>query len=422
MNGALRRWSRGIMLGIFWIAGAASKGAAQESLTWEQVREKFEAQNPSLRAAQIAVEEAKAAEITAFLRPNPTVTLLADQIDPFTTNPFRPFYDALPGGNATYLHERQHKRELRRQSAEGTTAITNAQQADLQRTLLFTLRAAFVQTLQQKEVRELARENLGYYDKLLKVNQDRYDAGAIAQVDLDRLELQRVQFQADLQAAEVSLRTAKIQLLMLLNERIAVDQFDVNGPFDILGELQGLEEIQQIAMDARPDLRAAIQTAEKARTDHKLAMANGSTDPTFGIDAGKNPPLEHYVGFSVSIPLRIFDRNQGEKLRSKLEVERSSKLEEVTRAQVFSDVDTAYATVSSTESLLRPYKSRYLQQAVRVRDTIAFSYQHGAASLLDFLDAEKEYRDVRLNYLNLMATYLNAAAQLNLAVGREVTQ
>jgi cobalt-zinc-cadmium efflux system outer membrane protein len=105
-----------------------------------------------------------------------------------------------------------------------------------------------------------------------------------------------------------------------------------------------------------------------------------------------------------------------------LDIDRNEKLMEATRAQVFSDVDSAYATVNSTVILLQPYKDRYLKQASRVRDTIAFSYEHGAASLLDFLNAQADYRSVQVNYLNLVASYLNAASQLNLAVGREVIQ
>jgi cobalt-zinc-cadmium efflux system outer membrane protein len=124
----------------------------------------------------------------------------------------------------------------------------------------------------------------------------------------------------------------------------------------------------------------------------------------------------------VNFPLRIFDRNQGEKQRTLLDIDRNDRLAEAARAQVFSDVDSAYATVQSNVILLQPYKDRYLAQALRVRDTISFSYDNGAASLLDFLNAQADYRSVQVNYLNLIATYLEAAAQLNMAVGREVIQ
>lgn len=174
-----------------------------------------------------------------------------------------------------------------------------------------------------------------------------------------------------------------------------------------------------MALENRPDLKAAMQAVEKARTDHKLAVANGSTDPTFGFDVGRNPPIDQYFGVSVSIPLRIFDRNQGEKLRTQIDIDRDQRLLDATQAQVFSDVDSAYALVNSNLILLRPYKAKYLEQAVRVRETVRFAYEHGGASLLDLLSAENEYRSVQLNYVNLVGSYLTAAAQLNLAVGRE---
>jgi outer membrane protein, heavy metal efflux system len=396
---------------------------AQKALTWQGVRVRFEMANPTLQAGHIGVNESRAEEITAYLRPNPNLTLGADQIDPFPGGPSHgPFAYFFPSAVVTYLHERDHKRELRLESAQAATTIAESGQADLERTLLFSLRMAFVQTLQEKAIRDLAKENLAYYDHVLEVNRDRYRTGAIAQVDLDRLELQRVQYESDLQTAEVNLRTAKIQLLALLDDRTAVDQFDVAGPFDFSAEIATLDGVRQDALDARPDFRAALQSVDKAKTDHRLAVSMGSTDPTFGFDVARNPPIDQYFGVSVSIPLRIFDRNQGEKLRTQLDIDRNEKLVEATRAQVLSDVDSAYEAVTSAVILLRPYKERYLQQATRVRDTIGFSYQRGAASLLDFLNAQADYRSVQVNYLNLVASYLDAAGQLNLAVGREVVQ
>ena len=419
----MQRFIRRLCCGMFCSAILAGNTFAQQALTWQEIRTRFEAANPSLRAGQIGIDESRANETTAYLRPNPNFSILADQIDPFPGGPHHSTFGFLLSVAAvSYLHERQHKRELRLESAQKATGIAVSGQADLERTLIFDLRMAFIQTLQEKAVLVLAKENLTYYDHVLDVNRDRYKAGAIAQVDLDRLELQRVQYESDLQTAEVNLRTAKIQLLALLNDRTPVEQFDVTGPFDFSHQITPLDDVRQRALDTRPDLRAALESLDKAKTDHRLAVANGSTDPTFGFDVGRNPPIDQYIGFSVSIPLRIFDRNQGEKLRTQLDIDRSEKLMEAARAQVFSDVDSAYATVTSTVVLLQPYKDRYLQQASRIRDTIAFSYEHGAASLLDFLNAQADYRSVQVNYLNLVAAYLDAANQLNLAVGREVIQ
>ena len=310
--------------------------AQQKALTWQEVRDKFEAANPSLRAGQIGVDESKANEATAYLRPNPNLSLLADQIDPFPGGPSHgAFAYWLPSATITYLHERQHKRELRLDSAKEATGIAASNQADLERNLLFNLRSAFVATLQQKAVRDLAKENIDYYDHVLGVNRDRFNAGGIAQVDLDRLELQRVQYESDLQTAEVNLRTAKIQMLALLDDRTPVDQFDVTGAFDFSAQIAPLEEVRQIALDNRPDLKAALQSVDKAKTDHRLAVSMGSTDPTFGFDVGRNPPIDQYIGFSVSVPLRIFDRNQGEKTRTQLDIDRNERLMEATRIAGF---------------------------------------------------------------------------------------
>lgn len=416
------RWIlRGLFIGLFLIVAFGRSGFAQKALTWEEVRDKFEAANPTLRAGQIGIDESRAQEVTANLRPNPNLTILADQIDPFGGGPpHGPFAYFLPSATVSYLWERQHKRGLRLESAQKGTAVLASGQADLERNLLFNLRGAFVETVQEKAILNLAKENLAYYDHVLDVNRERYKAGGIAQVDLKRLELQRVQYLSDLQTAEVNLRIAKIQLLMLLNDQTPVEQFDVIGPFDFGEQIPTLNDVRQAALDTRPDLRAALQSVDKARIDNRLAIANGSTDPILGFDVGRNPPIDQYIGFSVSIPLRIFDRNQGEKRRTQLDIDRNDRLAAATRAEVFSDVDSAYATVKSAVILLKPYRDQYLEEASSVRDTISFSYQHGAASLLDFLNAQADYRSVQVNYLNLVASYLNAASQLNLAVGREV--
>src|ERR1700733_4239626 len=215
-------------------AAAFSTGVfAQQALTWQQVQEKFAAANPSLLAGQVGIEESRAQEITAYLRPNPILGVIADQLNPFPGGPSHStFGSVLSVATVSYLHERRHKRELRLESAQDNTKIMVSGQADLERNLLFTLRGAFVQILHEKAVLGLAKENLSYYDHFLDVNRERYKAGAIAQVDLDRLEIQRVQYESDLQTAEVTLRTSKIQLLALLNDRTPIEQFDVTRAYD----------------------------------------------------------------------------------------------------------------------------------------------------------------------------------------------
>ena len=223
----------------------------------------------------------------------------------------------------------------------------------------------------------------------------------------------------------VNLRTTKINLLALLDDRRPVESFDLAGTFDFGEDLLLLDDYRKEALDSRPDLRAAALSVQQAETNYKLAEANGSADPTIGLwftrnGSFNNPDALNTIGASVNIPLRIFDTNQGEKLRTKIDIRRHDKARQGVETQVYADVDSAYAALNGDLDLLKPYKRQYLSQAVRVRDTIFFSYQHGAVPLLDFLNAESEYRSVRLSYLNLIGSYLTAAAQMNLAVGREV--
>lgn len=407
---------------------APTSPPALQVWTWDDVKNRFELNNTALMAARLNIDELKAQEITAHLRPNPDLTLSADgtQISP-SHGHWQPFAGTLVSPAVSYLFERRNKRGLRWESAKQGTAIGVAQQSDTERTLLFNLRGAFVGVLQAKAVLQLAQNNLDYYDKILKISRDRFQAGDIARIDLDRLELQRLQYESDVQTALVNLRTTKINLLALLDDRRPVESFDVQGPFDFSEVLLPLDDYRKDAIDARPDLRAAALSVQQAQTNYKLAEANGSTDPTISLwfthnGSFNNPDALNTLGASVSIPLRIFDTNQGEKLRTKIDIQRNEKLRQGVETQVYADVDSAYATVNSNINLLKPYKRQYLDQAVRVRDTVFFSYQHGGASLLDFLNAESDYRTVQLNFVNLVGAYLTAAAQMNMAVGREVIQ
>ena len=308
---------------------------SQTVLTWQDVKQKFESSNPTLRAAQLNVDESRAEEITAYLRPNPNIGTGLDQVVLFSTQPslatgaqvYRPLAYNFPSLSIDYLHEREHKRELRLESARKTTDVAASTYADQKRNLLFNLRNAFVLVLQAKAVQQNARENLTFWDRELNVNRQRLAAGDLAQVDMDRLELQRVQFESDLETALVNLRTAKIQILNLIDERTAIDRFDVGGPYEFVDRLQPLEEFRNAALESRPDLKEAMQNVELAKANHQLAVANGSTDPTISLDLARNPPIPFFFGISISIPLRIFDRNQGEKARTAVDIR-----EERTRA------------------------------------------------------------------------------------------
>ena len=191
-------------------------------------------------------------------------------------------------------------------------------QADLERTLLFSLRSAFVSTLQAKAVLQLAKDNLAYYDHVLDISRTRFNAGDIAQIDLDRLELQRVQYESDLETADVNLRTAKIALLTLLNDRTPIDKYDVSGTYDFTEQLLSQDEFRKIALDTRPDLRAAIRlwTKPKPTTNLRCRTAQPIRPSALGTPitaSNNNPNGTQTLGASVSIPLAHLRPQSGRK-------------------------------------------------------------------------------------------------------------
>ncbi len=394
---------------------------AQRPMSWNEVFERFRINNPNLIAGRTQVDETRTGEITAGLRPNPQLNLTVDQWNLFAGDPYRPFSASQTISQVTQLIERRNKRGLRVESARFATAISGTDLADLERQLRFTLRDAFVRVLQAKSILELAQENIAYYDKVLDITKRRFEAGDISRADFDRIGLQRAQFESDLENAKVNLRQAKIQILSLLNDNQPVDAFDVAGPYDFGDRILLLDELHKSALDERGDVRSAQTLVRKAEVDNKLAWANGSWDPTVGADYTRIGP-SNTVGVALSVPLRIFDRNQGEKARTEIEIRRAQQARDALVTTVFRDIDTAYASIDSVRNLLRPYRDRYLPQAERVRESVSFAYSRGGATLLEFLDAQKSYRDAQLAYRNLLATYLSAVNQLNLAVGREVME
>jgi cobalt-zinc-cadmium efflux system outer membrane protein len=395
-------------------------------LSWEQIKTRFLMRNPSVLAGQISIEESKANEITAGLRPNPQFNLSQDgfQLAP-SAGTWRPLTGIVLTPGVSQLIERQNKRERRVDSARLATSGAGSDQEDLQRTLLFAVRSAYLNTLQAKALVELTQASLQSYDQAIEANRSRFQAGDISELDFQRVEIQRVQFESDLASARVNVRTAKIQLLALLNDRTAVDDFDIAGDFEYKESIIQLPELRQTAVANRPDLRSAEIAIQKAAADNRLAIANGTADPLVAGWYSRNPSFNNpfdsnTLGASVSIPIRIFDKNQGEKARTALEITRAGRVRDALLAGIYRDVDSAFATVESVRALLRPYRDKYLQESGDIRDKVSFSYSQGNATVLEFLDAQKSYRDTQVAYVGLVGSYWAALAQLSLAVGQEV--
>ena len=403
---------------IFGLA-AANLPAQQQPFTWNEVRERFRQNNPSLLAGALTIEENRANEVTAGLRPNPDIGFTADQFHLFNPNPLRPFQNAQFTPTIQELFERKHKRQLRVASARLITQASTTDQLDLERTLVYQLRDAFNRVLQAKALRDLAVQNVDYYSQIIKINNERLKDGDISRVDFVRVDLQFSQFESDLVNAEVNLRTSKIQLLSLMNDRRPVDGFDISGPFDFSERALLQEELRRQALATRPDLRSSTTQVERARADARLAVANGSTDPTFGFEF-QRVQTDNTAGLFVNFPLRIFDRNQGEKARTSIVIQQNERNRQVVEVGILRDVDSALANLESAVKLLKTYRDRYIPESTEIRDKIDFAYKNGGATLLDFLDAQRSYRDSQVAYLNLLGGYYAAANQLNQAVGLEV--
>jgi cobalt-zinc-cadmium efflux system outer membrane protein len=374
--------------------------------------------NHNLLAARTTIQQSEAEEITANLRPNPS--LFAD-------------WEYLPldhsGQNAQYLHdstegdlgvsylvERGKKRQHRLQAAKDVTAQTRSLVADNERSLAFTTASLFVNVQLAESTRELADKDLKSFQKTVDLGQLRYDKGAISEDDYLKIKLQLLQFETDYQQAEL----AKVQALSDLRQALGYESvppdYDVAGSFDYQPLKGNLEDFQLKALQTRPDLRAAQQGVTAAMSQYELQRAVGKQDVTVqgnyshvnGINA---------ASFYGSIPLAIFNRNQGEIARTRFAIAQAQEQEKATSGQTLTDVRDAYEGWRVSDRIVQLYRSGYLEVAQKDRDIAEYAYQRGAVSLLDFLDAERGYRATQLAYRQALASYLLALEQLRQAVG-----
>ena len=406
-----------------WVGAAIAASAQQQpSYTWEQIHDLFVRSNPTLRAQEQSVVSNRAAEITAGLRPNPTF-----QND--TTSATVGIYQEFEIGG---------KRSARLGSAKLATQIAQTDSADTRRTLTLNLRQAFVSALQAKSDLEFARDNLANYQKTVDIDNEMFQHGEISRADFLRIQLQMMQFQTDLDDATLEMKTAKATLRGLLGAANLPGDFEVEGELKAAPFNTDLAELEKQAIDNRPDLKSAETGRAKAAADLRLAKANAWPDPTIGVSylhTGNEIPGPNWfqpfypkgsssnaMGLGIaSIPIPIFNRNQGEVARAQSEQVRAQLLADASRAQVLQDVESAYAEFTSARDRLHLYEQTYLGFAKESLDIEEFSFHKGGASILDFLDAQRTYRATQLAYRQQLASYLNALAQLQTAAGIDVT-
>jgi outer membrane protein, heavy metal efflux system len=385
-------------------------------ITMQQAVDMALAHNPMLLSAQQNLLSMKGQEVEAGLRANPDFALTGSNVSIPTTSPAGPyFYSA----SLSRLFERGQKRRWRLDGARATTAQTEAQYHDQIRQTTLLVRQNFTNLVLAKATLKLAQDNLSSFRHALQINLDRYNAGDIGKLDYERLDLQLAQYESDESNAEMNLVQASDQLQTLLGIVQPSRSFDVSGELMPPPLSANLTDLEQKALTARPDYQAAQAAVRVADANVKLAYANGTTDPTLEGEYDRSGDVNS-AGFSISIPLRIFDRNQGNKDTSKYQAQASRFGQVAAQNQVYSDVDQAYIQYTTSKVLSDRYNGHYLAEAKDVLSIAQFAYEHGGIALLDYLSALQDDRTTSLNALNSYAQTWLAIHQLSFASATEV--
>jgi cobalt-zinc-cadmium efflux system outer membrane protein len=410
-------WLRALVAALCCFAGMASLSAQAPPapLSMAQAVDLARMQNPALLSTQAHVTATRQEEITAGLRVNPNFNLVGSDISLSAQSNSPYFYS----GQVSRLFERGQKRRWRLDIARSTTDVTRSQYADQERQVVLAVKTAFTQMLAAKGAFTLARQNLDDYRKTVDLSRERLRVGDISATDFKRLDLQLAQFESDYDNAHTNLVQTAEQLQTLLGYDRPRPGFDITGELTPPAITLSLPDAEQRALQARPDYLAAQQSVRVADANVKLAYANGTTDPTLEGEYDRAGTLNS-AGFQIGIPLRIFDRNQGEEARTKYEAQASRFAETAARNQVVSDVDQAWAGYEDARSLATRYNGHYLDEAREVRDNLEFSYRHGGSTLLDYLNALQDYRQVTLAAMTANMQVWLSLHQISFAAATEI--
>ena len=397
-------------------AGAQTRGPVK--ITLDDAIQRALQHNHNLQAARTMILQNEASEITANLRPNPTLTLDAQFLPVFNPNKFSADYintTAQFDAGLSYLFERGRKRQHRLQAAKDTTAVTRSTVADNERTLTFNVASEFVSVQLAESTLALAQEDLKSFQNTVDISESRYKAGDISEGDFLKIKIQLLQFHSDVSQAQLARAQALVGLRQFLGYESVPEDFDVAGDFDYLPVTVKVEDLQAKALQNRPDFRAAQQGVTVAQSQYELQKAIGKVDVT-GTANYDHVSATNAASFFGSFQIPIFNRNQGEIARTRYAITQAQELERASSDQVMSDVLDAYEGLRDNDRVVSLYRSGYLDAAKQSRDISEYAYKRGAASLLDYLDAERSYRATELAYRQSLAAYLTAVEQLREAV------
>jgi cobalt-zinc-cadmium efflux system outer membrane protein len=362
----------------------ASKPGA---LTLPQVLDAARVHNPTLIAAQRNLEAVRAQEIQAAVRTNPYFTLYGTDVTESASADTPYNYSA----QVSRLFERGNKREWRIENAKATTAQTAAQLEDTIRQTNLAIKTAFTAMLEAKASLQLTTSGLKEFQHEVDIAEERYKAGDLARIDFERLDLQIASFESAVSTDTVNLRQASDQLQTLMGVQAPSPGFDIAGEIVPPVLAQDQAQLVQAALDKRPDFAAARFAVDAATANRKLAYANGTTDPTLEAEFDRSGS-ENSVGFSVNIPLRLFDRNLGNKKTATFQEDASRFTLTAAHNQVISDVDQAWINYTESKRLSDRYTTHYLDETKDVLTIAQYAFEHGGIALIDYLDAVRDTR------------------------------
>ena len=398
---------------------ASSPQAPGMRITLEEAIRLALQHNHALQAARSTILQSQAMETTANLRPNPVLSWDAQFLPIFQPSQFSGDYlnnNAQFDLGLGYTFERGKKRQHRLQAAKDLTTISRSQVSDNERQIVFNVSQQFIGVVLAQSTIDFAKQDLDSFQKTVDISQERYKAGGMSEGDYLKIKLQLLQFQTDLSAAALSKVQAIAALRQLIGFESVPDAYDVQGKLDYQPVHASLEDLKALAMRTRPDLLAAQQGVIAARSQELLAEANGKRDLGASFNYS-HTAATNSGAFFFNMQIPIFDRNQGEIARTRYAISQSQELAQEASEQVMSDVVDAYEALRTNEQIVQLYQGGYVDQAQKSRDISEYAYKKGAASLLDFLDAERTYRSNQLAYRQALASYMTALEQMRAAVG-----
>jgi cobalt-zinc-cadmium efflux system outer membrane protein len=413
--------SLALILSCLLQAQAQTQTQTQPSvkITLDQAVQMALSHNHVLMAARTTVQQNQAQEITANLRPNPT--LFGDwEYLPLTATG-EGFFSRLQDSTEadiglSYTFERGSKRQHRLEAARDNTSVTRSTVTDAERGVTFQVASLFINVQLAESTLDLAQQDLKSFQTTVDIGESQFRIGGISENDYLKIELQLLQFKQDVESAQF----AKLQSLSDLRQQLGYEavpaDYDVSGAFEYRPLPFSLQDLQQKALQTRPDLRAAQLSVTAANSQYGLAQANSKQDVTFGGNYSHTGGLST-ITFSGSIPLPVFDRNQGEIARTNYAITQAREQLAAANGQVMTDVKDAWEGLQTNDRLARFFQSGYLDVAQRSRDISEYAYRRGATALLDFLDAERTYRATQLAWRQTIAAWLLALEQMRQAVG-----